>query len=134
MRKSIAGLVVFLSIVSIGAYEIKPQGFITVNENSNRFIVFHGKMIQKHYNLTTYSHKWKIVASIDEPMPPGSKCFIKVSSKKGLSLGNVELSDGTAKRVVFGYGSAVDMGQSVSCTVLSNTQMGRTVTLNLMEW
>jgi hypothetical protein len=134
MRNIFLGLVVFLSIVSIGAFERKPQGFITVNDCSNRFIVFHSKMIQKHYNLTTYSHNWKIVASIDEPMPAGTKCFINVSSMKGISLGRVDLSDGTAKRVVFGNGKAVDIGQNVSCTVVSNTRMGRTVTLNLKEW
>jgi hypothetical protein len=115
-------LVVFLFLASLGAYEIKPQGFISVNEGSNRFIVFHSKMQQKHYNLTTYSKNWKIFASIDEPMPAGSKCIIEVMSKKGKSLGIVDLSDGTPKRVVVGNGQAVDRGQNVSCTVISPTR------------
>jgi|WetSurMetagenome_2_1015567.scaffolds.fasta_scaffold36187_1 hypothetical protein len=134
MRKYLLLLVVFVSIISIGAYEIKPQGFITVNDGQNRFLVFHSKMIEKHYNLTTYSNNWKISASIDEPMPVGTKCFINVSTKKGTSLGIVDLSDGTPKWVVVGNCKAVEIGQIVTCKVISGSQLGRTVTLNLREW
>ena len=103
MRKCLLVLTVCLSLVSIGAYELKPQGFITVNNGSNRFLAFHSKMIQQQYTLSTYFANWKITASIDEPMPAGAKLLIKVSSKKGTSLGIIDLSDGTPKNVVVGY-------------------------------
>jgi hypothetical protein len=134
MRKCLLVLVIFVSIASLGAFEIKPEGFIMVNNRSNRFLAFHSKMIQQHYNLSTYSKNWKIIASIDEPMPARTKLLIQVSSKKGTSLGIVDLSDGTPKNVVIGYGKVVDIDQHISCTVKSGTRLGRTVTLNLREW
>ena len=74
------------------------------------------------------------MASIDEPMPDGAKLLIKVSSKKGESLGIVDLSDGTPKSVVVGYDKVIETSQDISCTVLSEMRIGRTVTLNLREW
>jgi hypothetical protein len=135
MRKCLlAALVIFASFASIGAYELNPQGFITVNNGSNRFLAFHSKMTPQHYTLSTTFKNWKIIASIDEPMPAGTKLFIKVSSKMGTSLGIVDLSDGTTKSVVVGYGKVVEASQDISCTVLSEERLGRTVTLNLREW
>jgi hypothetical protein len=127
-------LVVLTAIASLGAFEIKPLSFISVNTGSNRFLVFHSKMVERHYNLSTYSQNWKIIASIDEPMPARTKLLIQVSSKKGTSLGIVDLSDGTPKNVVVGYGKVVETDQNISCTVISGTRLGRTVTLNLREW
>ena len=127
-------LVVMTSIVSLGAFEIKPLSFISVNNGSNRFLAFHSKMVERHYNLSTYSQNWKIIASIDEPMPARTKLLIQVSSKKGASLGIVDLSDGTPKNVVIGNGKVVETDQCISCTVISGTRLGRTVTLNLREW
>ncbi len=134
MRKCLFVLVIFLSIASLGAFEVKPLSFISVNNGSNRFLAFHSKMIERHYNLSTYSKNWKIIASIDEPMPVRTKLLIKVSSIKGTSLGIVDLSDGTPKNVVIGYGKVVETDQYISCTVISGTRLGRTVTLNLKEW
>ena len=131
MRKSLLALVLFVSIASIGAYEMKPLGFISVNNGSNRFLAFHSKMVERHYNLSTYSKNWKIIASIDEAMPARTKLLIQVSSKKGTSLGIVDLSDGTPKNVVIGNGKVVETDQDISCTVISGTRLGRTVTLNL---
>jgi hypothetical protein len=127
-------LVVMTSIVSLGAFEIKPLGSISVNNGSNRFLAFHSKMVERHYNLSTYSQNWKIIASIDEPMPAKTKLLIQVSSKKGTSLGIIDLSDGTPKNVVIGNGKVVETDQCISCTVISGTRLGRTVTLNLREW
>ena len=134
MRKCLLVLVIFVSIVSLGSFAIKPDGFITVNHGSNRFLAFHSKMTERHYNLSTYSNNWKIIASIDEPMPAGAKLLIQVSSKKGSSLGIIDLSDGTPKNVVIGYGKVIDTDQLISCTVISGTRLGRTVTLNLRGW
>ena len=134
MRQCLLALVFFVSIASIGAYEMKPLGFISVNNGSNRFLAFHSKMVERHYNLSTYTNNWKIIASIDEPMPVRTKLLIQVSSKKGTSLGIVDLSDGTPKNVVVGNGKVVETDQSITCTVISGTRLGRTVTLNLREW
>jgi hypothetical protein len=127
-------LVAITSIVSLGAFELKLWGSISVNNGSNRFLAFHSKMVEQHYNLSTYSQNWKIIASIDEPMPANTKLFIQVSSKKGESLGVVDLSDGTPKNVVIGNGKVVETDQSITCTVISGTRLGRTVTMNLREW
>ena len=134
MRKCLLVLVIFVSLASLGAFEIKPLGFITVNNGSNRFLAFHSKMIERSYNLSTYYKNWKIIASIDEPMPAKTKLLIQMSSKNGTSLGIVDLSDGTPKNVVIGYGKVVETGQHISCTVMSGKRLGRTVTLNLREW
>jgi hypothetical protein len=134
MRKCLLVLVIFVSFASLGAFEIKPLGFITVNNGSNRFLAFHSKMIERSYNLSTYYKNWKIIASIDEPMPAKTKLLIQMSSKNGTSLGIVDLSDGTPKNVVIGYGKVVETGQHISCTVMSGKRLGRTVTLNLREW
>ena len=134
MRKCLLVLVIFVSLASLGAFEIKPLGFITVNNGSNRFLAFHSKMIERSYNLSTYYKNWKIIASIDEPMPAKTKLLIQMSSKNGTSLGIVDLSDGTPKNVVIGYGKVVETGQHISCTVISGKRLGRTVTLNLREW
>ena len=134
MRKCLLVLVIFVSIASLGAFEIKNLGFITVNNGSNRFLAFHSKMIERSYNLSTYYKNWKIIASIDEPMPARTKLLIQMSSKNGTSLGIVDLSDGTPKNVVIGYGKVVETGQHISCTVMSGKRLGRTVTLNLREW
>jgi hypothetical protein len=127
-------LIILVSIVSLGAFAIKSEGFITVNNGSNRFLAFHSKITETHYNLSTYSNNWKIVASIDEPMPASSKLLIQVSSKKGTSLGVIDLSDGIPKSVVVGFGKAIETDQRISCTVISGTRLGRTVTLNLRAW
>lgn len=134
MRKCLLALVFFVSIASVGAYEMMPLGIISVNNGSNRFLAFHGKMVERYYNLSTYSKNWKIIASIDEPMPAKTKFLIQVSSKKGTSLGIIDLSDGTPKNVVIGNGKVVETDQNISCTVISGTRLGRTVTLNLREW
>jgi hypothetical protein len=134
MRNCLFFLIILISIASLGSFAIKPEGFITVNNGSNRFLAFHSKMIEQHYNLSAYSNNWKIVASIDEPMPANAKLLIQVSSKKGTSLGIVDLSDGTPKSVVVGYGKAIETDQRISCTVISGTRLGRTVTLNLRGW
>ena len=134
MRQCLLALVFFVSIVSIGAYEMKPLGFISVNNGSNRFLAFHSKMVERHYNLSAYSNNWKIIASIDEPMPAKTKLLIQVSSKKGTSLGIVDLSDGTPKNVVIGNGKVVETDQNISCTVISSTRLGRMVILSLREW
>ena len=134
MRKCLFVLVILVSLASLGAFEMKPAGFITVNNGSNRFLAFYSKMTERSYNLSTYYKNWKIIASIDEPMPARTKLLIQMSSKNGTSLGIVDLSDGTPKNVVIGYGKVVETGQHISCTVISGKRLGRTVTLNLREW
>lgn len=134
MRNYLFAIVILVSIASLGAFEIKSRGLISVNNGPNRFLAFNSKMLERHYNLTTNFKNWKIIASIDEPMPVGTKLLIKVSSIKGTSLEVVDLSDGTPKNVVVGYGKVVETGQNIFCTVISGTRLGRTVTLNLREW
>ncbi len=134
MKRLLGIFLVIISIVSLGTFSIKPQGIITINNGSNKFCAFQNKTSEQHYNLQTNFKNWKITATIDEPMPAGTKLLIKVSSKKGASLGVVDLSDGSPKTVVVGYDKTVETSQDISCTVVSNDRLGRTVTLNLREW
>jgi len=134
MKTRLTVLAMFVFVVSIGAYEIKHVGFVSVNNGSNQFLVFHHKMKQQDYNLSTHSKQWKIMAFIDEPMPLGSKLLINALSEKGTSLGPVDLSDGIPKNVVVGYGNAVETNQHIFCTIESSERIGRKVTLLLKEW
>ena len=134
MKTRLTVLAMFVFVASIGAYEIKHVGFVSVNNGSNHFVVFHNKLIQQVYNLSTHSKQWEIMAFIDEPMPSGSRLFIKALSEKGTSLGSIELSDGIPRNVVVGYGDAVETNQHIFCSIESDGRLGRKVTLLLKEW
>jgi hypothetical protein len=64
----------------------------------------------------------KIVASINDKMPAGTKLMLKLSSSKAASSGLVDLSDAMSPvDVVTGLSKASDMNQSISYTFAANS-------------
>ncbi len=123
--------------------EIKPIAQIFVAGNPQPLIIsdnFKGSVSDDNtkYSLVTNVDNMKIVASIDNPMPAGTKLMVKLSSSRAASAGLVDLSNAmTPLDVVRGIGRGSDVDQSISYTFAANqdideiAQQSRTVTLTL---
>lgn len=90
------------------------------------------------YSLTTNLDNMKIVASINDKMPAGTRLMVKLSSSKAASTGLVDLSGAlNPVDVVTGLSKASDMNQSISYTFAANSDVyeiptqTRVVTLTL---
>ena len=90
------------------------------------------------YNITTNMDNMKIVASIDNPMPAGTKLEISIASTNGLSSGVVDLSSASSPvNVVTGISRGTDAGQSISYLFSADAGAGgisgeaRVITLTL---
>jgi len=90
------------------------------------------------YSLITNLDNMKIVASINDRMPAGTRLMVKLSSSKAASTGLVDLSGAlNPVDVVTGLSKASDMNQSISYTFAANSDVydipgqTRVVTLTL---
>jgi hypothetical protein len=90
------------------------------------------------YSLTTNLDNMKIVASINNKMPAGTKLMVKLSSSKAASMGLIDLSGALSPvDVVRGLRKASDVNQSISYTFAANSDVHeipnqtRVVTLTL---
>jgi hypothetical protein len=90
------------------------------------------------YSLTTNLDNMKIVASINDHMPPGTKLMVRLSSSKASSIGTVDLSGAmTPVDVVTGISKCSDVNQSIDYTFAANADVSviatqsRVVTLTL---
>jgi hypothetical protein len=90
------------------------------------------------YSLTTNVDNMKIVASINDRMPAGTKLMIKLASSKAASVGMVDLSNAMAPvNVVTGIGKGCETDQTISYTFAANADVteipatSRMVTLTL---
>jgi len=90
------------------------------------------------YSLVTNIDNMKIVASINDRMPAGTKLMIKLKSSKAASAGIVDLSSAlTPVDVVRGIGRGSDVDQSISYTFAANADVddipsqSRMITLTL---
>lgn len=90
------------------------------------------------YNLTTNLDNMKIVASINNRMPAGTKLMVRLYSSKATSTGSVDLSGALSPvDVVTGLSKASDMNQTISYTFAANSDVyevpsqTRVVTLTL---
>ena len=90
------------------------------------------------YSLSTNVGNMKIVASINDRMPAGTKLMIKLASSKSASAGVVDLSNATAPvNVVTGIGKGVETDQTISYTFAANADVtevpatSRMITLTL---
>jgi hypothetical protein len=123
--------------------EVKPIAKISVAGNPNTLTIndeFSGSVSDENtkYNIVTNIDNMKIVASINNPMPAGTKLMVKLSSSKAASAGLVDLSNAlTPLDVVRGIGRGSDVDQSISYTFAANdnvediTIQSRMVTLTL---
>ncbi len=127
--------------------EVKPITKISVTGNPSPLIINDAQAgsnlssvsdNNSNYSLTTNLDNMKIVASINEGMPAGTKLMVKLSSSKAASVGTVDLSGAiTPVDVVTGIGRCSDVNQSISYTFAANADVGevpvqsRVVTLTL---
>jgi len=123
--------------------EVKPIAKISVAGSPDPLIINAGvsESISDEntkYSLVTNVDNMKIVASIDNPMPTGTKLMVKLSSSKASSAGLVDLSNAlTPLDVVRGIGRGSDVDQSISYTFAANdgvddiAAQSRMVTLTL---
>ena len=90
------------------------------------------------YSLTTNLDNMKIVASIDSPMPAGTRLLMNLASSGGTSAGLVEVSNATLPvDVVTGIGKGAQVSQSIAYVFSADAEVGgipsqtRTITLTL---
>jgi hypothetical protein len=90
------------------------------------------------YSLITNLENMKIVASINDKMPAGTKLMVKLSSSKAASAGVVDLSGALSPvDVVTGLSRTSDKNQSICYTFAANSNVDeipsqtRIVTLTL---
>lgn len=90
------------------------------------------------YSMVTNLENMKIVASINNQMPSGTKLLVKLESSKGLSNGFVDLSSALSPvEVVTALGKGSDLNQRITYTFAADASVGqmdadtRVVTLTL---
>jgi hypothetical protein len=137
------------SVTQSVTIEVKPVTKICVSGNPNPLIINDVTSESNpvsvcdnntRYNLTTNLDHMKIVASINDRMPFGTRLMVMLSSSKGLSAGTVDLSDAVSPvDVVTGIGRCSDVNQSISYTFAANEGVDevpvqtRVVTLTLSD-
>jgi hypothetical protein len=91
-----------------------------------------------NYSMMTNLDNMKIVASINDPMPAGTRLTMKLESSKGSSNGFVDVSNAMSPvEVVSSVGKGSDLNQSITYTFAANASIGqrnvdsRVVTLTL---
>jgi len=127
--------------------EVKPITRLSVTGTPNRLIITDavpGSNLlsvsdeNTKYSLITNLGDMKIVASINDRMPAGTKLMVKLSSSKAASMGLIDLSGALSPvDVVTGLSRASDVNQSISYTFAANSDVyeiptqTRVVTLTL---
>ena len=127
--------------------EVKPITKISVTGNPNPLIIRDAvpgsdftsiSDDNTRYSLTTNLDNMKIVASISDRMPAGTKLMIKLSSSKASSVGQIDLSGAmTPVDVVTGISKCSELNQSINYTFAANSDVSeistqsRVVTLTL---
>jgi hypothetical protein len=127
--------------------EVKPITKISVTGNPNPLTITDAVAgsdlssvsdANTKYSLTTNLDNMKIVASINDKMPTGTKLMITMSSSKASSAGTIDLSGAISPvDVVTGISKCSEVGQSINYTFAANadvsevTTQSRVVTLTL---
>lgn len=90
------------------------------------------------YSVTTNLDNMKIVASIDNPMPAGTRLMVNMESVRGLSSGLVDLSSATTPvDVVTGLSRGSESARQIAYVFSADAAVGavpsqsRTITLTL---
>jgi hypothetical protein len=121
------------SVTQTVTIEVKPITRLSVTGNPNPLMIndaVPGSSLlsvsdeNTKYSLTTNLDNMKIVASINDRMPTGTKLLVKLSSSKASSTGLVDLSGALSPvDVVTGLSKASDMNQSISYTFAANSDV-----------
>jgi hypothetical protein len=92
------------------------------------------------YSMVTNLDDMKIVASISDPMPEGTRLMIDLESTQGLSNGAVDISQARAPvNVVTGIGRGGDLNRTITYTFAASETVNdlsaesRVITLTLTE-
>lgn len=116
-------------------FEVKPITSIQVSANPQPLIVDRNELgsgtvsLQDNatrYSILTNQHNTKIVASISDPMPKGTRLLLAAASSIGSSSGTVDLSDATAPvEMVSGIKRGIDRNQSLSYVIVADASVQR---------
>ncbi len=121
------------SVTQILTIEVKPISRLSVTGNPSPLIIndaVPGSNLTSvsdentKYSLITNLENMKIVASINDKMPTGTRLSVKLSSSKAASTGSVDLSSALSPvDVVTGLSKSSDMNQSISYTFAANSDV-----------
>jgi len=137
------------SVVQIVTVEVKPITKIAVNGNPGALTVV-GQSgdpsassagdNSTRYSMVTNLDNVKIVASISDEMPGGTRLMVKLESSKGVSNGPVDISRAlTPVNVVSGINRGSDLNQTITYTfaaaesVNEINEQSRVITLTLTD-
>ena len=135
------------SVTQSVTIEVKPITKISVTGDPNPLIIndaVAGSNLTSvsdantKYSLTTNLDNMKIVASISDKMPVGTRLTVNLSSSRGESAGTVDLSSAVNPvDVVTGISRCSEVNQSINYTFAANAEVSqiptqtRTITLTL---
>ncbi|MBF8296371.1 MAG: hypothetical protein HW389_2916 [Bacteroidetes bacterium] len=135
------------SVVQTLNIEVKPITKIAVSGNPGALYITDASAgsdvlsvsdNNSNYSMMTNLDNMKIVASINNPMPEGTRLMMKLESSKGSSNGFVDVSSAMSPvEVVTALGKGSDLNQSITYTFAANASIGqinvdsRVVTLTL---
>ncbi|MDP2887084.1 MAG: hypothetical protein Q8P51_18920 [Ignavibacteria bacterium] len=135
------------SVVQTLNIEVKPITKIAVSGNPGALYITDASAgsdvlsvsdNNSNYSMMTNLDNMKIVASINNPMPEGTRLMMRLESSKGSSNGFVDVSSAMSPvEVVTALGKGSDLNQSITYTFAANASIGqinvdsRVVTLTL---
>jgi len=91
---------------------VSGDGDVTILDNATR------------YSILTNQNDMKIVASIDHPMPDGTRLLLAAASSAGISRGTVDLSGATAPvEMVSSIQRGIDRDQSLSYMLVADASI-----------
>ena len=110
--------------------EVRPVTQISVSGDPNPLVITDAlpggdlvPVVDNHttYSVTTNLDDMKIVASIDEHMPSGTRLMVSLSSSRALSAGVVDLSEALSPvTVVSGLSRVTEKNQQISYVFAAN--------------
>lgn len=129
--------------------EVKPITKISVSGNPAALVVndaLAGTELltvrdeNTQYSITTNLENMKIVASINQQMPPGTKLMVSLASRKGVSVGVVDISNALSPvDVIRSISKGSDANQRITYIFAADARVGeipqqtRTITLTLTD-
>ncbi|MBM4162633.1 MAG: hypothetical protein FJ217_16230 [Ignavibacteria bacterium] len=137
------------SVNQIVTVEVKPITIIAVNGNPGALNIIDAlggtdelsvSDQNTRYSMVTNLDNMKIVASVNDPMPAGTRLMIRLESTSGESNGEVDISSArTPVNVVSGIGRGSDLNQTITYTFAADANVSeisaqsRVITLTLTE-
>jgi len=137
------------SVQQIVTVEVKPIAKLVVSGDPATMVVTDAEaglepaMVtdeRTRYSMVTNLDQMKIVASIDRPMPRGTRLLVALGSSSGVSAGLVDISSASSPvTVVAGISRGSDVNQPIRYAFTADASVGqlaaesRTITLTLTE-